>query len=229
MRLLCRYRATRWLPRRGLSLLGVLLAMMLTSCVPSAPVPAYLALLTPMWPGIPGSCTGFVVSPREVMTAGHCAENQRIVTTTGQVAWVASAYTSPDHDVAVLVTDRVLWVSDFAELGHPALGKSASLWGYCPFQVGYVERRAIYNGLVDATIQGMPERTLGEWIFPVLPGVDNEVCPGDSGSPIVQGGKVVGIVSGGHIPVFFLQLADVVFTVPTEYGAALLDASRGGD
>lgn len=201
----------------------LLLLLLLTGCaLPPRDMPGYIALLTPSVPAINGQCSGAVISPREVLTAGHCANNKRVVTATGQEAWVIGARVSTEHDVAILEVDRVLWVSEFAELGNPALGVEAQLYGYCPYQVSHIARYAYYNGLVDVTVEDNAQNTYGEWILPVMPNMSNAVCGGDSGTPIVQHGKVVGILSGGYVPIFFIPLATTAYAVPTEFARALL-------
>lgn len=188
------------------------LCFVLVGCAPNAGVPPYLALVTPAFPGMSGSCTGFVVAPKQVVTAKHCvATAKRIVTANGQEAWIASVRVSAQHDIAILTTEQVLWVAQFAALGHPALGRPAQIWGFCPYQISFVPRHALYNGLVETEIQNVGHDAFGEWLMPAIPGANNTICPGDSGGPIVQDGKVVGVVSGGYIPVWFVALATRVY------------------
>lgn len=209
-------------------LAGLLIALwLLSGCAVPASMPPFLALITPIIPGIPGGCSGAVVGPREVLTAKHCVDTAaRVVTVYGQEAWVVDARLSPAHDVAILIVDRVLFVDKYAEFANPALNEPAYLFGYCPYQVSHVPRHAFYNGLVDVEIQGNPLATYGEWILPTLPSTANEVCGGDSGTSVLQNGKVVGILSGGHIRVFFIPLASTAYTVPVEHAWELLEVEE---
>lgn len=194
------------------------LCLLLSGCVmPPAQVPPYLALLTPLLPVTRGTCSGAVISPLEVVTAAHCvASVRRVVTANGQEAWVIAARVSTRHDIAVLTVDRILFVSEFAEFGHPALGVPALAYGYCPYQVSHVPRRAFYNGLVDLQIEGGELLTYGEWIMPTIPNMANKLCGGDSGGFLSQGGKIVGITSAVYSDLFWVSLGSLVYTVPVE-------------
>lgn len=204
------------------ALLAILVT--LTSCAPPAGVPTYLALLTPMFPSSNGTCSGAVISPTEVVTAAHCVPSaRRVVTVAGQEAWVVGARLLTTNDVAILTVDRVLWVTDYAEFARPVLGVQTLAWGYCPYQVSAVPRRAFYNGLVTLTVEGLPEQDYGEWILPAVPNLANKLCGGDSGGVLVQHGKVVGIVAAVYSDLFFVSLGSKAYSVPTEY----LEGLRG--
>lgn len=207
--------------------LCVLLLLLLTACAaPPANMPVFVVKITPAIPGLDGGCTGTVIGARAVLTARHCVQHAyRVVTVYGQEVGVEGARVSREHDVAILITRHVMWVGDFAELGNPALGTRATIWGHCPYQQAHVPRYAVYNGLVDATIRGNPPLTYGEWILPKVPGVNNQICPGDSGAAFVdEQGRVVGIVSGGNVAVFFIALASIGYSVPVPEIRTLLDA-----
>lgn len=130
------------------------------------------------------------------------------------------------HDVAILHTDRVLWVQDYAEFGQPQLGVQAQAWGYCPWQVGFVPRLAYYNGLVTETVEDGPPLDYGEWLLPSIPGASNKFCGGDSGSPILQSNRIVGVLSAVQSDMFFIALGSRAFTVPVEHAIALLEVEE---
>jgi hypothetical protein len=194
-----------------------------TGCA-SATMPPFLVLITPVLPSGDGLCTGAVVSPTEIVTAGHCAKTaMRVVTVNGQEAWVRSAKISTEHDVAVLTVDRVLWVSAFAEFANPALGVDTIIYGYCPYQVGYVARHAFYDGLLTLRVQSGGTWDYGVWILPSIPGMSNKICGGDSGSPLTQNGKVVGILAAVESDVFWVALGSTTYSTPVRYAQELLD------
>lgn len=206
---------------RRLWLLLVTIAILnLVGCAPAPlDMPSYLALVTPSLPGLSGQCTGAIVAPRKVVTARHCVETgRRVVTMTGQEALVTEARVSNLHDVAVLTVDRTLWVSEYAEFGQPQLGVQATLMGFCPYMVSHVVRHGFYGGLVNALMQDGNEYDLGVWQM-----VGSQICGGDSGLPIVQNGKVVGVLSAVETNIPWFAIGDVAYSVPVEYAVALLE------
>ncbi len=203
----------RW---RQVVWVGLIAACLLGGCYAPQGMPPFLVLLTPTVPTPEGQCTGAVVSPREIVTAKHCVETvRRAVTVTGQEAWIASFDVSQDHDIAILRTDRVLWVSAFADFANPELGMQATLYGYCPYIVSHVARHAFYNGLVTEQVEDWPDYDYGLWIV-----TKGKVCGGDSGTPVLQRGKVVGIISLANKDVYAGKLA---YTVPTSFVREMLD------
>lgn len=203
-------------------LLGALLTIGLSISASCAALPAemppYLALVTPILPGLRGQCTGAIVAPRLVVTARHCAEAaRRVVAMTGQEAIVTEAKVSLVHDVAVLTVDRTLWVSEYAQFAQPAQGVQTTVFGFCPYMVGHVVRHAFYLGLVSAELQDGNTYDLGKWQV-----INGEICGGDSGLPMVQDGKIVGVLSAVESEMPWFAIGDVAYTVPVEYATALL-------
>ena len=212
--------------RLYLTTAALLLCLTLTACMPAANVPPYLALLTPLLPIGRGTCSGAVISPLEVVTAAHCVPSaRRVVTASGQEAFVVASRSLLTHDIAILTVDRKLFVAQFAEFANPALGTQTLVWGYCPYQVSAVPRRAFYNGLTTLTIQDGPEQDYGEWLLPTVPNMSNKLCGGDSGGLAIQHGKVVGVISAVYSDLFFFALGSKAYSVPVGY----LERLRGGE
>lgn len=197
----------------------------LTGCAtPPTQIPPWLVLLTPAWPSTEGICSGFVVAPKTIVTARHCVESvQRAVTTRGQEALIVSSIVSDKQDVAVLTTDRILLIDTFAKFGRAELNTDTTVLGYCPFQVSYVPRHAFYNGIASIVAGTYPERDYDSWILPTIPGTFNQLCGGDSGSALVEHGKVVGILSAVESEYWFVALGSVAYSVPSSYAQELLD------
>lgn len=179
-------------------------------------MPPYLVLLTPALPIAEGQCTGIVVAPRQVLAPRHCvATVRRVVTVTGQEAWIGGVVLSNEHDLALLTTESVLWVREFAEFARPELGKQATLYGFCPYMISHIARMGFYNGLVTQEIEGWPTFDYGLWVM-----TKGKICGGDSGSPLLQNGKVVGIVSLANKDIYAGKLA---YAVPVDYALELIN------
>jgi len=194
----------------------LLIAVLLAACAPSQDMPPFLVKLTPSDPNIYGQCTGVIVGPRDVIAPRHCLGSaRRVVTVTGQEAWVDEWYVSQSHDLVLLTTEQVLWVSEFAQFANPELGVQATLYGYSPYTVNHIARHAFYDGLATYQVRNWPEWDYGVWIM-----TKGKIYGGDSGAPILQQGKVVGIVSLASERVFQGRIA---FAVPVDQIRALME------
>lgn len=197
----------------------------LTGCAAPPGIPPYLAMLTPSYPSMDGRCTGAVISPREVLTAAHCLKwISRVVTAGGQEAYIINARVSLVADVAIVETDRVLWVESFAKLGNAQLGVRGELYGTCPFYMPHQVRYAMYNGLEDVPMTDITTVTLGGWfMLPTLGDVQGNACGGDSGGFILQNGLIVGITDAVQTETFFSKIGSHVYTVPAHFAQELID------
>lgn len=176
---------------------GMILGWLLAGCnAPLPPRPAYVVLLTTRYPSDLGRCGGVAVNATRVVTVAHCTPGRaRVVALDGQEALITQMARWPDHDLALLRITPPLRLSVYAEFGSPLLFVPAALYGACTHYATEAPRRLYYAAGVSISVAGGPIwRYEDWWLLPA--GIANRACPGDSGSPIIQSGRVVGLVAG---------------------------------
>lgn len=210
-----------------LAVLIAVIVLLLSGCasLPSG-MPPFLAMLTPSYPTMDGRCTGAVIGPHEVLTAAHCLRLvSRVVTADGQEARIVDTKISRTADVAIVITDRILWVDSYAKLANAQVGVRGELFGTCPYYMPHQVRYATYNGLADVPLSDLTTATLGEWfMLPTMGDVEGNACGGDSGGFILQNGKIVGVTDAVTTENFFAVIGSHVYTVPAKAAQELIDA-----
>lgn len=185
--------------------------LILAGCVsPSSDMPEYVVMLTEAWPNAERRCTAVAFSAVDVLTAAHCQDMTRIVTLWGQEAKVHVQYQYPDTDMVLLRADVPLALRSFARWGASDRRQPAQVYGNCPRYWSHIPRGVVYVRDEEIQINEMPAYHTQRW-----KSTTNQLCGGDSGGPVIQNGRVVGIVSAVETEVPWLALGTDIFVVPT--------------
>lgn len=207
---------------------ALILAFFLSACAFSySPLPSNVVMLTALYPAIEGRCTGAVIDPTHVLTAAHCTKSaDRVITPLGQEAFVTSYDEWKTEDIAILEVDRALFVQQFAELGRAELGVIGNIFGTCPYYWGHQSRLAAYNGMVEVPLVNGKIRDYDQWIVQPRMGDNSKACGGDSGGVVMQGNKVVGVISAVDSDYWFVAIGTVMYAVPGDIVKDLMTSDQ---
>lgn len=190
-----------------------MLTFWLVGCASSvSSIPPYVVMLTQSYPSAVERCTGVAIGPKSILTARHCVGTvNRIITQDGQEAYAVDAQIMPTNDAAILTVNKVLWMTEYAQLGEAHSG-TARIFGTCPFYWGHQARQALYIDRQNIQIGETEFADFDSWF---VTGDDSGVCGGDSGGMVIQGNTVVGTISMVEADVFWVKWGTLFYTVPS--------------
>ena len=136
--------------------------------------------------------TAFYVTNDEVVTNAHVVAGQKRVMVNGKTAVVALY--DPKNDLAVLRVTKAR-VRSASLSSEPTRGTPVRVIGF-PLNGSRTEAPGYYEGELTGAGRGIYNQTL--FIKTVLD-LEVNVNPGNSGSPVLVGGRVAGIVESKSI------------------------------
>jgi len=194
-----------------------ILVLILSGCVQFSQTsqvmpPAYLVRLTSF--GGSNLCTGFLVSQVRIILPAHCAPFIYWVSNQyGQLSKISSVSTiNSELDIAIANSEDRLYFPFENIFGKVNITQSSTIFGQCNLYWPHTPRVGTYFG-----------KTQKHTIW----GVDS--CSGDSGSPLIQNGKVIGMVlkvapNEITLPGTFVN-GSVLYALDSEYILEFLEAN----
>jgi V8-like Glu-specific endopeptidase len=163
-------------------------------------------------------CSGTLIAPEVVLTAGHCVDTHsrwevhvagayRVSTSTAVFDWNeqgSSTVNPAHHDVGLIFLNQPVTVSHY-----PTLSKAAAAIGASATCVGRVVDGSIQSGAYRADTTIFPADPVGyhyDYMSPVL------IQPGDSGGPVFLSGthEIAAVNSGAGAALQVLARVDLV-------------------
>ncbi|WP_448851644.1 trypsin-like serine protease [Corynebacterium sp. 335C] len=175
----------------------------------SAEAQSVVRILTPYDNGM-AECTGTAVAPQWVLTAQHCVDGATLggTVTTGQGAdtrqfQINAWETAPAGDIALIHVTEDMGLSHYPEIAAnvaPA-GSQAQAYGWSSLGQGVTGK--LPTAPVDIMEYGSEDSYGAQDVYMTRTQLPTVLQQGDSGSPIFQDGRVVGVLSMGisYVPV----------------------------
>lgn len=184
----------------------LLLLFLLGGCIPSQEQspPYFVMIVDQEQPFL--RCGGVLLNEREILTVEHCfrkAGKDTIVTQHGQQSGFTISDKWTDADLILLHSNRDLFSESYAELDNPDPTKPALVFGACPRFFSHVPRSVLF--LFEVGEEDFSRQAYYTY---------GSICGGDSGSPLLQNGKVVGLVDSTVTMSFTLTTVQVMYTIP---------------
>lgn len=182
------------------------LILLLGGCIPNKEeTPPYFVMIVDQSQPF-SRCGGVVFNERDVLTVEHCfwkPGKDTIVTQTGEQSGFTISNRWEDSDIILLRSNRELSLSKYAQLGRLDPSKPAFVFGACPLFFGHVSRSVLF--LFEVGKDNFSRQAYYAY---------SSICGGDSGSPILQNGNVIGLVDSTVTLSMTLTTIQVMYSIP---------------
>lgn len=138
-------------------------------------------------------CTGMLLNPKEIISVYHCRFSKNTLFGT-KILSLKKIKQDSSKDLVLFELEEEIKLSVFPEIQSIDLNSEALFFGNCTYQGFYVPRTLNYFGFYW-TVYG----NFDLWTVIQNP-LDEEnprnfLCPGDSGGGVLQGNKLVGLIT----------------------------------